>query len=129
MNTKTCRAHRKAVVMIGKGGILSGLWIWLHSDAGQMALAGAAGGLVRWLTLRESLADGVVSLVVGCICALYLGPLVEPLLAPVIGKISPADPVGFSSFVVGLGGIGFAGFGIDLLRRFRAAKGAGDAQG
>ena len=115
--------------MIGKGGILSGLWLWLHSDAGQMDLAGAAGGLVRWLTLRESLADGVVSLVVGCICALYLGPLGEPLLAPVIGKISPADPVGFSSFVVGLGGIGFAGFGIDTLRRFRAAKGAGDAQG
>lgn len=83
-------------------------------------MAGAAGGLVRWLTLRESWRDGVVSLVVGSICALYLGPLVEPMLAPVVGAIAPpADPSGFSSFVVGLGGIGITGFLIETLRRFQ----------
>ncbi|WOI32892.1 hypothetical protein R1T40_18440 [Tritonibacter scottomollicae] len=114
--------------MIGKEGIFSGLWAWLYSDVGQMALAGAAGGLVRWLTLRESWTDGMVSLVVGCICALYLGPLVAPVLSPLIGKITPADPAGFSSFVVGLGGIGFAGFVIDTLRRFWAAKEADNAE-
>jgi hypothetical protein len=102
---------------------------WLHSDAGQMALAGAAGGLVRWLTLRENWRDGAVSLVVGSICALYLGPLAEPLLAPAVGRIAAGEgAAGFSSFVVGLGGIGFAGFVIETLRRFRAGKAAADGE-
>ncbi len=83
---------------------------------------------MRWLTLREHWSDGVVSLVVGSICALYLGPLVEPMLAPVVGKISgQADAAGFSSFVVGLGGIGMAGFVIETLRQFRG-KGAADGE-
>lgn len=115
--------------MTNKAGPLEGLLDWLQSDAGTMAMAGAAGGLVRWLTLRESPRDGLVSLVVGSICALYLGPLVEPMLAPVIGAISRnADPSGFSSFVVGLGGIGIAGFVIETLRRFQSEKGAGDGE-
>jgi hypothetical protein len=104
---------------------LRGLWPefvgWLQSDAGAMAMAGAAGGLVRWLTLREHWREGLVSLVVGSICALYLGPLVEPLLAPLIGRISPGqDALGFSSFVVGLGGIGLSGFVIEAMRAWRA---------
>ena len=111
--------------MNSKGGLFADLLAWLHSDAGAMALAGAAGGLVRWLTLRERWRDGSVSLVVGSICALYLGPVVEPMLAPAIGTISPADPAGFSAFVVGLGGIGLAGFVIDTLRRFKAEKDSG----
>lgn len=110
-------------------GVLADLLLWLQTDAGAAAMAGAAGGLVRWLTLREHWRDGVVSLVVGSLCALYLGPLVEPMLAPVVGKLSPAaDAKGFSSFVVGLGGIGIAGFVIETLRRFRAQKAASDGQ-
>jgi hypothetical protein len=102
---------------------------WLHTDAGTAALAGAAGGLVRLLTLREKPRDGLVSLLVGSICALYLGPLVKPLLEPLLGAISPdRDVGGFSSFVVGLGGIGLSGFVIDTLRRFRIERqtGGGD---
>lgn len=111
-------------------GIAAELIGWLHSDAGAMALAGAAGGLVRWLTLRESWRDGLVSLVVGSLCALYLGPLVEPMLAPVVGRIAAgSDAGGFSSFVVGLGGIGIAGFVIETLRRFRAEKAAAEGGG
>jgi len=101
---------------------------WLHSDAGAAAFAGAAGGLVRWLTLRESWRDGLLSLVVGSVCAIYLGPIVEPLLEPWIGRISPGkDASGFSSFVVGIGGIGIAGILIDIMKSFagrlRAGKG------
>ena len=33
--------------------------------------------------------DGVLSLLVGSICAVYLGPLVAPILEPVIGKLAP----------------------------------------
>lgn len=108
------------------GGLVADLVHWLQSDAGTAAMAGAAGGLVRWLTLRERPRDGIAALVVGSICALYLGPLAEPMLAPVVGAISAGrDADGFASFVVGLGGIGLSGFVIETLRRFAADKGAG----
>lgn len=102
---------------------------WLVSPDGQTALAGALGGLVRWITLRDDWTDGVAALVVGAICAMYLGPLIEPLLAPTIGQIAPGrDATGFSAFVVGLGGISLSGFLIDLIRARRAqAKRGRDA--
>lgn len=31
-----------------------GFWSWLASDPGKAAMAGAAGGLVRWITLRDT---------------------------------------------------------------------------
>ena len=69
-------------------------------------------------------------MLVGGICAIYLGPLVEPLLQPVIGAITHSrDAEGFSSFVVGLGGIGIAGMLIDVTRRYRAERGADGEQG
>lgn len=93
---------------------------WLFSPEGKAAIAGAAGGIVRWVTLREHWKDGTLSLLVGAICAIYLGPLVAPLLEPVIGKIAPqSDGAGFSPFVVGLGGISLSGFLIDLIRARR----------
>ena len=52
---------------------------WLWTEPGKAALAGALGGIVRWVTLREHWRDGVLSLLVGSICAVYLGPLVAPL--------------------------------------------------
>jgi hypothetical protein len=95
---------------------------WIFSDLGKAAIAGALGGLVRWVTLKESKRDGFTSLVVGGICAIYLGPLVEPLLEPVLGKIAPdGDAAGFSSFVVGLGGISIAGFILDVIRMRRSS--------
>lgn len=94
---------------------------WLFSDQGKAAIAGAAGGIVRWVTLRENWKDGILSLIVGAICAIYLGPLIAPMLEPVIGKIAPGgDTDGFSSFIVGLGGISLSGFLIDIIRARRA---------
>ncbi|TNE55196.1 MAG: hypothetical protein EP341_05445 [Sphingomonadales bacterium] len=90
---------------------------WLGSDAGRAAIAGALGGVVRWITLRERPKEALGSLVVGSVCAIYLGPLVEPIMEPVIGKIAPnGDPAGFASFVVGLGGISIASFVIEIFR-------------
>ena len=92
---------------------------WLKTDLGQAALAGAAGGAIRWITLRERPRDGFVSLLVGSICAIYAGPLVEPFLSPFVGKITPGDDAdGFAAFVVGIGGISLAGAVIDLFRGF-----------
>ena len=104
---------------------------WLWTEPGKAALAGALGGIVRWMTLRENWRDGLVSLLVGAICAVYLGPLVAPILEPVIGRLAPGgDSAGFSSFVVGIGGMSISGLIIDIFRARRAEvrKGDGDAE-
>ncbi len=95
---------------------------WMFTDESKAALAGAAGGIVRWVTLREHWKDGLTSLLVGALCAIYLGPLANPLLEPWMGPIVPGrDTNGFSSFVVGLGGISISGMLIDLIRARRTA--------
>ena len=94
---------------------------WVFSDAGRAAIAGAAGGIVRWVTLRDRWSEGLTGLAVGSLCAIYLGPLAEPILKPVIGAIAPdGDVAGFSSFVIGLGGISISGFILDIIRLRRS---------
>ena len=98
----------------------------LTGDASKAALAGAAGGLVRWITLRSDWREGVGAIFVGALCALYLGPIVQPLLEPTIGALAPGgDPDGFAAFVVGLGGISLTGFILDIFTR---RKGGEDEQ-
>ena len=106
-------------------------WSWIMTDQAKTALAGAAGGIVRWVTLRERWQDGVASLLVGSICALYVGPFVNPLISPMIDDLAPnGDSNGFASFIVGLGGISIAGLLIDLIRtRTTKLNGDSDAQG
>jgi hypothetical protein len=100
---------------------------WLWTEPGKAALAGALGGIVRWVTLREHWRDGMLSLLVGSICAVYLGPLVAPILEPVIGKLAPGgDSAGFSSFVVGIGGMSISGLIIDIFRARRADSARAD---
>jgi len=95
---------------------------WLLSDAGKAALAGAAGGIVRWLTLRGKFwPDGVINLAVGCLCAVYIGPLAEPLLEPIVGKIAiDGSADGLGSFLIGLGGISISGFVLDVINMRRS---------
>lgn len=98
----------------------------LAGDASTAVLAGALGGLVRWITLRSNWREGAGAILVGAICAMYLGPLVEPILEPVVGAITPGgDADGFSSFIVGLGGISITGFIIDVFVR-RKSEGSDD---
>lgn len=113
----------------------NGFLAWLATDPGKAALAGALGGVVRWITLRDDWREGVPGIVVGGVCAMYLGPLVEPVIEPVIGGVAPgSDAAGFAAFMVGLGGIGLSAALIDLLQawRHRAERprsgGGGDAQ-
>lgn len=97
---------------------------WLLGDKGQIAIAGVLGGLVRWLALRENWRDGLVSIAVGGICSVYLGPLAYPIINPVLSNIV-VDPVARSNlagFVVGIGGIGVVGFVMDLWRERRKQR-------
>ena len=104
------------------------LYTWLQGDGGRAAIAGALGGVVRWVTLRESWREGLMSLIVGSICASYLGPLVAPILEPMLGRITPmGDNTGLTAFLVGIGGISISGLLIDIFRARRAKGGSDDS--
>lgn len=90
----------------------------LKGSAAGVALAGAAGGLVRWLTLRSHPIDGVISIVVGAILAVYAGPLAEPLINGLLGGVivEPERRASFGGFLIGLGGVTISGFLLDYWR-------------
>jgi hypothetical protein len=85
-------------------------------EHGAIAVAGAAGGIVRWLTLRESWRDGLISVTIGAVCAVYIEPIALPALEPVLGRViaNPSKLSNLSAFLVGIGGIAVSGFVIDL---------------
>ena len=91
------------------------------------AVAGAAGGVVRWLTLRERLwPEGVINTVVGSLSALYLGPLAEPMLEKVLGQFDGGENLG--SFLIGLGGMTVSNIIIDAWAARRKSIGGVDEQ-
>ena len=96
-------------------------WLgWLFSEPSRAALAGIAGGIVRWLTLRSNWKEGVGTLIVGALCAIYAGQLALPIVEGSIGKIIPGeDMTGLSSFLVGIGGISISGLVLDIFDRRR----------
>lgn len=95
---------------------LSDLLTTVLGEKGQVALAGAAGGLVRWLTLRSRPLDGFIAVVVGALSATYLGPLAEPAIDALLGNIIVEETSrgAFSGFILGLGGITVTGFVMDF---------------
>lgn len=94
---------------------------------GKLAIAGALGGVVRWLTLKEKWTDGLVSVVVGAITSVYVGPAAFPLLKPLIdfAGVEHEAAVGLSGFLIGVGGILVSGFLIDVWRARRKMLKAG----
>lgn len=82
------------------------------------AIAGAAGGLVRWLALREHWTDGIVAILVGGVSAVYLAPailqIVGPVLSIVVDDINARQRL--AAFLCGLAGVGIVGFIIDAIR-------------
>lgn len=88
-------------------------WGW---EIVRLALAGAFGGAVRWMTLRDSWVEGVISITLGMICAVYLNPLVLPIITPAIAGlvVEETSRASLSAFMIGVGGITVSGFVIDL---------------
>jgi fluoride ion exporter CrcB/FEX len=101
----------------------SDLYTWFVTEKVQVVISGALGGVVRWLTLQESWRTGMVSVACGAICAVYLGPLVEPVLRPVLAVALTEHEArsSFAAFVIGLSGITLSGFIIDIVRARKAA--------
>ncbi len=71
----------------------------------SVVFAGMAGGAVRWYSEREHWKTGVGSIIMGGICAKYLGPFALGLMESMIG-IKISDEAGTTgAFMMGLLGI------------------------
>lgn len=80
--------------------------LWLGRETGKAVLAGAAGGLLRWLMQeRRRLRDGIVSVTGGVIASIYLGPVVGAIMTQSMGPIGSTQA---SGFVAGLAGMSLA---------------------
>lgn len=102
------------------------------SASGKLMIAGALGGVVRWLTLREGWIDGLASVVIGSITAVYVGPAAHTILRPIIDMtgVEPDAANSLGGFLIGVGGILVSGFLIDLWRaRQKLMKGANSGEG
>ncbi|MBW4710744.1 hypothetical protein KX928_23385 [Roseobacter sp. YSTF-M11] len=80
------------------------------------AVAGAAGGVVRWVTLRDNWKEGGAAVIVGAICAVYLEDLAITLLGNFLSIEIPPSSKGLSGFIIGLAGITLTGFIIDVFK-------------
>jgi hypothetical protein len=93
-------------------------FLGMGGDKPNLLIAGALGGVVRWLTLRDHWVDGLISMFVGALSAMYLAPIAIPSLVPLLGNINvaPENVGGLSGFILGIGGITVSGFFIDAWR-------------
>jgi len=91
------------------------LWLqlaitWFAGEAGRAAIAGAAGGLIRWLmSERRRIRDGILAVVAGLLFARYLSPIMQALITTWIGDLGDGDAVrDTAAFAAGLGGMSVA---------------------
>ncbi|SEP27621.1 hypothetical protein SAMN04490248_1691 [Salinihabitans flavidus] len=107
----------------------SGIVTWLTGEAGRALIAGAAGGLYRWLMQeRRRLRDGVVAVLSGAVAAQYLGPVVLALLRMAGLKLTEGPELYLTSgFLAGLAGMSLAKLMVALMEaqaaRLRGERG------
>ena len=78
---------------------------WIAGEGGKAALAGAAGGFVRWMiTAHRRIREGVVSVASGALMAHYGTPLMLALLEKWIGELK-GDAAFTAAFCSGLVGM------------------------
>jgi hypothetical protein len=108
---------------------------WWKSEIANwssLAVSGTAGGIVRWIALKEGWRDGVGSLVCGCITAVFAGPALQPVftMGGLLGEagLSDVQQMLFAGFCTGVCGILVTGFIIDFFKqRTGRLKGNDDA--
>lgn len=105
-----------------------GATTWLAGEAGRAMVAGAAGGLFRWLMQeRRRLRDGLVAVGAGVIAANYLAPVVLAILSLAgldLAKVDGIDATG--GFLAGLAGMSLAKLSLAIMEaqanRLRGGK-------
>lgn len=88
---------------------------WIAGEGGRAAIAGAAGGLVRWLiSARRTIRDGAASIFVGLLMASYATPLMMALLERWLGEIK-GDVQGAAGFAAGIVGMSITKLAMAML--------------
>ena len=87
-------------------------------------IAGALGGAVRWAALKLPFRDGLLALLIGSICALYMAPIGDALLGTVLSRLisDPQQSLRLGGFFIGIAGIASFGFVIEALRIWRGQR-------
>ncbi|MDG3040428.1 hypothetical protein [Roseicyclus marinus] len=92
------------------GQVVAAVTTWFAGETARAMIAGAAGGLLRWLGQEgRRLWDGALAVISGSLAALYMAPLVTSILAAVgldLGTGEAADRA--AGFVAGLAGMSIA---------------------
>ena len=88
--------------------------IAMNDPTVSVVLAGMAGGAVRWHYKKEALWTGIGSVVVGGICAKFLGPVAVALFTGATGASITDQSGTMGAFLMGLGGIAVLGFILDI---------------
>lgn len=106
-------------------------WEWLRLEEGRLILAGAMGGVARWLALKQGWPDNIISVALGLICAVNVGPVVLQWLAPVLGiaGVTGVPAATLSGFLAGVGGVAIIGFILeawDIRRKILRNQGGSD---
>jgi len=61
---------------------------WVFGEGGRVAIAGAAGGFIRWLMdEKRRIIDGAIAVVTGAIFAEYATPVGVPIIAAVLDNV------------------------------------------
>ena len=102
-------------------GAARGFLHWLSEPVGQLALAGAFGGLVKAITLRERPIEGLGSLIVGVACSIYASPISLVVFEPALGRLvtKPGALDTFAGFSAGIAGMAIVGFILETWRFWR----------
>lgn len=76
---------------------------WLAGEGGRVAIAGGAGGLMRWFnTERRKVRDGILAAAGGSLAATYLWPLVLAIVGlPLGGLEQNLNNIAMAAFVAG----------------------------
>lgn len=125
--------HMHEVKAMANVVLSAGIWAPIVAQLPEhlplVAMSGLAGGIARWIALKErAWPDGLGTIVIGMTASVFLWPLGQPLVEPMLGKLEmePVTAVMFGGFVTGLMGVSLIGWLLDIAR---AKKGGSDAQG
>lgn len=93
---------------IGSAVALAGTWI--SGEAGKVAVAGGAGGVIRWLASeKRRIRDGIVAAFAGMLLGRYLWPVTLHLLELLPGELGKGpDAIAVAGCIAGMGGISVA---------------------
>lgn len=94
-------------------GFLDRLVDWFSSPVGLTVVAGLAGGILRWITLKERPLDGAATAVAGALTSAFIGPVVAQVFG--VGPENLQVFIGIC-FLMGIGGISIGAIVISLFK-------------